>query len=133
MTRSFQCTQDGIAAASAFLDEALSDVDPARLSPLHIVIDEACSNVVKHSGASSFEVEIAPRDGGAVLVFADDGTPYDPLAHEDPDTSAPAEKRPIGGLGIMIIKRLATAVSYRRENNQNFLTVDCSFGAARKA
>ena len=133
MTRSFQCTQNGIASASAFLDEVLSSVDPAKLSPLHIVLDEACSNIVNHSDASSFEIEIAPRDGGAVLTFADDGKPYNPLAHEDPDTSAPAEKRPIGGLGIMIIKKLASAVSYRRANNHNFLTVDCTFGAAKKA
>ena len=49
--------------------------------------------------------------------------PYNPLAHADPDTSLAADERPIGGLGILMVKKLADSVSYLRKYNRNFVTV----------
>ena len=63
------------------------------------------------------------------LTFRDDGVPYDPLTHEDPDTTLPAEKRPIGGLGIMMVKKIADAMSYERIENRNTLKVTKSLRA----
>ena len=60
---------------------------------------------------------------GVRLVFADDGAPYDPLAHADPDTKLPVAERPIGGLGILMVKNMADSISYERTRNRNFLTV----------
>ena len=125
---SFIPTQGGIAAASAFLDECfgrLEGVKTSCLPVLHVILDEICSNIVKHSGASFFEmgVELLAESGGVKLTFADDGVPYDPLSHEDPDTSLPADKRPIGGLGIMMVRKMADSMSYARTRDRNFLTV----------
>ena len=124
--RSFQPSQDGIAAASAFLDECVSASFPALAAALHVILDEVCSNIVRHSGASGFEldVELLSDPPGVKLTFVDDGTPYNPLAHEDPDTSLPAENRPIGGLGIMMVKKMASSVSYHRAHDRNFLEVE---------
>ena len=144
---SFPSTQDGIAAASAFLDECVEKIAECRheeppdagsevsnayvkrllsLAPaLHVILDEICSNIVKHSGASGFEmdVEMLAEPAGVKLTFVDDGSPYNPLSHEDPDTSLSAEERPIGGLGIMMVKKMATSVNYERKHDRNFLTV----------
>ena len=129
-SRSFPPTQDGIASASDFLDETLGrvkdDAQAVALGPaLHVILDELCSNIVKHSGASGFEVDIEmlDRPRGVKLVFTDDGTPYDPLSHADPDTTLPAEMRPIGGLGILMVKKMSNAMSYSRAHNRNILTV----------
>ena len=80
---------------------------------------------MKHSGATGFDVEIARSAGGegVEIAFSDDGAPYDPLAHEDPDTSLPAEARPIGGLGIMMVRKMADSVRYERVNGRNRLVV----------
>jgi sigma-B regulation protein RsbU (phosphoserine phosphatase) len=144
--RSFPATQDGIAAASSFLDECVERVSEDRSglpdagrdalnnfatrllshTPLlHVILDEICSNIVKHSGASGFEmdVEMLAEPVGVKLTFVDDGVPYDPLSHEDPDTALPAEERPIGGLGIMMVKKMANSISYERKHDRNFLTV----------
>ena len=139
--RSFPPTQDGIAAASSFLDESfekfgdddksgsLEEEAPSlqtpKLSTLHIIVDEICSNIVKHSKASGFEmdVELLADTRGVKLTFRDDGVPYDPLMHEDPDTSLPVEKRPIGGLGIMMIRKMADSMSYKRSHGRNLLTI----------
>ena len=133
--RTFPPTQEGIAQASAFLDETIDEIGAtaadraprlAALGPtLHIVLDEIASNIVKHSGATGFSVEVAfPSDpAGVQLVFSDDGAPYDPLAHADPDTALSAEERPIGGLGILMVKKMSDSVTYERVRDRNVLTV----------
>jgi len=68
-------------------------------------------------------VEIEDGLSGIVLTFVDDGVAYDPLKHADPDTTLPAEKRPIGGLGIMLVKKMSDSVSYHRAHNRNYLKV----------
>ena len=149
-SRSFPPTQEGIASASDYLDEIIAAEDAriksdaanaaSRETPsgvfrlaslsasLHIVLDEICSNIVKHSGASGFEVDIGIEESArsVKMTFTDDGVAYDPLSHADPDTTLPAEARPIGGLGIMMVKKLASGLSYRRTRNRNFFTVELS-------
>ena len=122
--RRFPATQAGIADAGDFLDEALAETGPSAesLSPsLHVILDEIASNIVKHSGATGFELEFEPVSDppGAKLVFSDDGAPFDPLAHADPDPTLPAAERPIGGLGIMMVRKMSSAVSYRRSGDRN--------------
>ena len=123
--RTFPSTQAGIAAASDYLDEVVGDAPAAEVAALHVIIDEMCSNIVKHSGASFFEVDVELLDdpAGVKLSFIDDGTPYDPLSHIDPDTTLPADKRPIGGLGIMMVKKMSDAMFYSRIHNRNILAV----------
>ena len=127
---SFPPTQEGIASASSFLDATLERdggmPQTLALAPvLHVILDEICSNIVKHSGASGFAVDIEFLDQTheVKLVFRDDGTAYNPLAHIEPDTTLPASERPIGGLGILMVKRMADALSYTRAHNRNILTV----------
>ena len=60
---------------------------------------------------------------GVKMEFIDDGVAYNPLSHEDPDTTLPASKRPIGGLGIMMVKKMADSISYERSRNRNLLTI----------
>ena len=60
----------------------------------------------------------------AVITFADSGTPYDPLARPDPDTTLSAEERPIGGLGILMAKKSADAISYEYKDGKNVLTFE---------
>ena len=135
-SRSFPPTPGGVAEASDFLDTCLeghlgqvAGVDPGALmalsSTLHIILDEICSNIVKHSGASGFvvDVEFAERSRAVILTFFDDGKAYDPIAHADPDTTLPADKRPIGGLGILMVKKMSDDIRYTRSHNRNILTV----------
>ena len=131
-SRSFRPSQDGIAAASKFLDEmidksAAQDPKLSSLAPsLHVILDEICSNIVKHSGASGFEIDMEIKDSPTEvkMAFVDDGIAYDPLLHADPDTTLSAEERPIGGLGILMVKKLASSISYRRANAHNFLVIE---------
>ncbi len=143
--RTFPPTQEGISSASDWLDGVVAGglghnaegrgepggggLAPEAFGPfmssLHIILDEMCSNIVKHSGASGFEVEVEllADPSGVKLTFIDDGVPYDPLSHKDPDTSIPAAERAIGGLGIMMVKKMADSMVYKRVHDRNYLTV----------
>ena len=125
--RRFTVAQSGIAEASTWLDEWLENAGVGSLSAtVHVILDEICSNIVKHSGASFFELGLSRLVGssGVRMEFVDDGMPYDPLTHVDPDTSAPVEGRPIGGLGILMVKRMTSSISYQRIADRNCLVVE---------
>jgi anti-sigma regulatory factor (Ser/Thr protein kinase) len=57
------------------------------------------------------------------VVISDEGKPYDPTQKEDPDINLPVEDRPIGGLGIFLIRQIMDEVKYSREDRQNRLTL----------
>ena len=130
-SRSFPPAQAGIVAASEFLDEAIGKLAERNarllsLSPsLHVILDEICSNIVRHSGASAFEIDIEAQDSppGVKMAFIDDGVEYNPLMHADPDTTLPVEERAIGGLGIMMVKKMSSSVSYHHVRGRNIFDV----------
>ena len=66
-------------------------------------------------------IEEEPRR--AIVTFLDSGTPFDPLAREDPDVTLSAEERQIGGLGIFMTKKTMDDVSYVYRDGQNVLTL----------
>ena len=57
------------------------------------------------------------------MTFMDEGIPYNPLAKEDPDIALSVEDRPIGGLGIFMVKKSMDDMQYRYEDGKNILSV----------
>ena len=57
------------------------------------------------------------------ITFKDNGTPYNPLAKEDPDITLDASERPIGGLGIFMTKKMMDDVIYENRDGSNILTL----------
>lgn len=121
--QSFPATQTGLAAAMAVLDAQVADVPDDVHAALNVILDEIVSNIVAHAGASAFEMTVTRTAQGVELVFSDDGRPYDPLARTDPDTSLDAAARPIGGLGILMVKKMASSLAYARVHERNVLTI----------
>ena len=64
-----------------------------------------------------------PAERTVALTFLDKGMPYNPLQKEDPDVSLSAEDRPIGGLGIFLVKKTMDQMAYAYKFNQNILTI----------
>lgn len=69
------------------------------------------------------QAELKKEDGSIVFEFTDEGTEYNPLEKPDPDITLPPEERPLGGLGIFMVKEMADEIYYKRENNKNILTI----------
>ena len=95
------------------------------VNALNVVLDEAVSNAINHGYDAGVRGEIAVRlrrsaDRVEVEV-EDDGRPFDPLQVPPPDLGLPLERRPIGGLGIHLIRNLMDEVSYARQAGRNVL------------
>jgi serine/threonine-protein kinase RsbW len=53
----------------------------------------------------------------------DDGRPFNPLEAPDADTTSPLEERPIGALGIHLVRKLTDGLDYKRQADKNLLTL----------
>lgn len=116
----------GVNRVCEFLEELLleREVPLKVVTQVNIAADEIFSNIAHHSGAGMAVVECRVLADRVVIRFVDDGTPYDPTAQPEPDTSLPAEEREIGGLGILMVKKSMDRVSYAYEAGQNVLTIE---------
>ena len=108
------------------LDERDCPVKAKR--QLDVAIDEIFANIASYAYAPAtgdatvrFSFEEATRT--VRLLFLDSGTPFDPLAKEDPDVTLSAEERGVGGLGIFLTKRTMDDVQYEYTDGQNCLTL----------
>ena len=68
-------------------------------------------------------VRVDIADGTARVTLSDSGIPFNPLEAEEPDVTASAEERDIGGLGIFMVKKAMDDVVYRYADGQNHLTL----------
>ncbi|KRG71704.1 ATP-binding protein [Pseudoxanthomonas dokdonensis] len=114
------------------LDAVLSRhrIDQAVRDDVRLIVEELASNAIGHGGA---DVSQSPEhalsvhlvlDGDLLrLEFRDTGSAYDPLAAPDPDLDADVEDRPIGGLGIFLIRQLAEDIAYERRDDLNILRI----------
>jgi len=97
--------------------------------PFHVALDEILSNVVKYGwrereGKGRIEIQLALEGGALEMVVLDDAAPFNPLEAQAPDTSLPVEERPVGGLGIEIVRRLMDSIDYARlDDGNNRLTM----------
>ena len=95
---------------------------------INLALDELITTSVNYGfdGVANPKIEVTVRiEGGAlVLTTVDNGRPFDPTAVATPDIDASVERRPIGGLGLHIIRTFADRMTYEFENGRNRLTLE---------
>lgn len=96
---------------------------------VRLIVEELASNAIEHGGTDipvgqhELSVDIGIEGDRLSLQFSDDGAPFDPTDATAPDLDADIDDRPIGGLGLHLIKQLAEEISYRRDGGFNLLKV----------
>ena len=102
-------------------------MDAATTMQMNLAMEEAVVNVMNYAYPIGEKGEIAieaTTDNGMLnFVIKDSGTPFDPTAKEDADTTLSAEERPIGGLGIFLVKQIMDNVNYEYKEGKNVLTL----------
>ncbi|HMB71935.1 MAG TPA: ATP-binding protein, partial [Gammaproteobacteria bacterium] len=85
---------------------------------VNLAVEELVTNCIKHGYDDDTEhaVEFVLTIDAQTLkiVAVDDGREFDPSAHPSPDTALPAAHRPLGGLGIHLLRELTDSMSYER-------------------
>jgi phosphoserine phosphatase RsbU/P len=108
---------EGCCRAAGLTDQDVLEV--------RLVAEEVLTNIAKYA----FEPEMKPAvelqlsftDAAAVLEFRDQGKAFDPLAQPAPDLDIPWERRPLGGLGLTLVRALVDEARYVREGAANVL------------
>lgn len=115
------------------LDQAESWLDGTNASQrarcfVSLAIEELATNWIKYGcrhGASHFMEFDLRLVGEQLSVQArDDGAPFNPLDVPLPSTTLPAEDREVGGLGILLLRKMADHMSYEHRDGCNILTLE---------
>lgn len=100
--------------------------DRKRISEIELAAEEALVNSCNYSypGKTGDVEVICKLDGNRFIIeIIDSGIPFDITSLPDPDITADADKRKIGGLGAFLTKKMVDEVRYRREDNRNILNL----------
>ncbi len=104
---------------------------PQRIQEIELVLEEALVNTIEYAypdgaaGNLTLKLEQTAADC-LCLEIQDHGVPFNPLAQSDPDIDLTLEERPVGGLGILLIKELADELNWYRKDNRNHFTLTFS-------
>lgn len=124
---------------SACMDECTAfleahDVPPGAAFAIPLSLEEMITNAIKYGyadrGAHCIDVELTLGSDHALLEISDDGQAFDPFDIPAPDTSLPMEERPIGGLGIHLVKNMMDHCEYTREEGRNIVRLTKRFDRA---
>jgi serine/threonine-protein kinase RsbW len=103
-----------------------ANLPESRIGELDLLIEEILMNVARYAypegapGMVTVSYSI-PLPGELALEVGDQGVEFDPLTAAPPDLTLDLAQRPIGGLGILLLKSFATSLTYRREQGWNRL------------
>lgn len=114
---------------NAFVDEVCeaAGYDMSTTMKLNLAIEEAVVNVMNYAYPSgttdNVDIDAQLNDERLKFVISDKGTPFDPTAKAEVDTTLTAEERGIGGLGIHLIRQIMDTINYERVDGKNVLTL----------
>ena len=131
MRKSIVLTNDiqEVPKLTAFVDAVCETVgfNSTVTMQVNLAIEEAVVNVMNYAyprgKKGDVTVEAISNDIRLKFVIIDSGTPFDPTVHADVDTTLSAQERPIGGLGIHLVRKIMDSINYERVDNLNVLTL----------
>lgn len=116
-----------ISRLAAFVEEVGEEMElsPELIFNLNLVLEEAVSNVILYAYPKEehqlIYLSIKKENNRLIVILTDTGKEFDPTQAPDVDITLSAEERPIGGLGIYLIRQIMNTVEYQRIEGKNIL------------
>jgi sigma-B regulation protein RsbU (phosphoserine phosphatase) len=120
---------DEVPQLAAFVDEICEaiGIDMSTAMSLNLAMEEAVVNVMDYAypvgTKGNINIEAKANDQRLKFIITDWGTPFDPTEKSEVDTTMSAEERPIGGLGIHLVRQIMDSINYERTDGKNVLTL----------
>jgi len=106
----------------AYLEE--QQVDSRAAHHVALVVEEIVTNLGTHGNCrdkpAKIRLMVEPAQVTGEII--DTGPPFDLRLAPDPAIEVPLEERPIGGLGLYLIRKLTSTLEYSHQNGQNLTT-----------
>jgi anti-sigma regulatory factor (Ser/Thr protein kinase) len=123
-------TAEGTARAAEWLRERCAErsVPEDAAHDLDLALDEVLGNILLHGygpgvpGEIRLNLDFQPDK--IRLEIRDRARPFDPLGVPEPELDRDLGNRPIGGLGVHILRSVMDRVEYVREDGENRLTLE---------
>ncbi|PKP19824.1 MAG: hypothetical protein CVU04_05175 [Bacteroidetes bacterium HGW-Bacteroidetes-20] len=118
-----------ISLLQSFIDEVGEEIglEKSLVLKLNLALEEAVSNIILYAYpkemGKKIMVSVALKNNDLIFTITDTGIPFDPTLSENPNIEISAEERPIGGLGIFLIKQIMNEVTYTRIHDINVFTM----------
>ena len=110
---------ENCAVAMAFLRENLAEGHEDMLGFVELAVEELLVNVVNYAYAGLRQASMDDQPFLCVWI-RDWGAPFDPFLNAPkPDTSLDAEDRPLGGLGVHLVRNVSAHHCYSGEDGEN--------------
>ena len=95
---------------------------------IKLAVEEVVVNIMEYAYMPDtkgiVKVEALANDKLLRFILTDSGRPFDPTSISRADTTLTVEDRPIGGLGILLVRNLMDSINYERANGQNILRIE---------
>ena len=130
MKKKFNASMDELNNVLKFIGDGIKDIkDSKLLKKFNLVVEEIFVNIVSYAYPDSdtnntVTISIKDNDDKTIITFIDSGKHFNPLIKDDPDLSLSVDERPIGGLGIYLVKKMMDNVEYEYKDNKNILTIE---------
>ena len=102
-------------------------LSPALVMSLNLALEEAVSNSILYAYPKEFNqdisIEAVKENNALIFTITDTGVEFDPTKGGDVDITLTVEDRPVGGLGIFLIKKIMNEVEYKRVDDMNVFTL----------
>lgn len=118
-----------VSALAEFVEELCAElsVSDELTMNINLALEEAVANIIMYAYPSQEQHEILLRatisPSQLIFLLTDNGQSFDPTEVEDANISLSIEERPLGGLGIFLIRSIMNEVSYQRLDGENRLTM----------
>lgn len=128
--RSFSAKRDKLADILNSADHwcVKKKLDPVIRKKVKAILDEVLANIYEHTGLAdsgqSCILSLSRSEDFVTMDIEDSGPPFNPLRTPLPDpASVPLEERHPGGLGLLLVRKLADMIDYRYEEDRNILSI----------
>lgn len=103
-------------------------LDKALSRRIKLAVEEVAVNIMNYAyvadAKGQVKVEAMANDQRLRFILTDSGRAFDPTAVSRADTTLSVEDRPIGGLGILLVRNLMDSINYERIDGQNILKIE---------
>lgn len=104
-----------------------AELDFSQISDLMLVLEEIVVNIISYAYPKGtlgiIEISAETKEDNIVFVIKDAGVAFDPTAKEEVNINLDVEERPIGGLGLHLVRCIMDQIQYERKDGQNILTL----------
>lgn len=129
LPNSFDALSTAADDTTSFLES--HSAPPDAVFAANLAIEELVTNIIKYgyddSAAHEIVIQLAVNNSELRIAISDDGHAFNPFDQPEPDTSLPAEDRPIGGLGIHFVRNMLDGCAYCRDEGRNTVTLTKKF------